>query len=109
MTMHYIPDNAAADYFPATTQADDDGLLAIGGNLTIERLQQAYRRGIFPWYSQNQPILWWTPDPRMVLFPKDLKVSRSLAKNCRNGGYQITVNQAFSQVIQHCANSKRKG
>lgn len=104
----YIPADAPPDYFPPTQYADEEGLLAVGGDLSPQRLYQAYARGIFPWFSDGEPILWWTPDPRMVLLPKQLKVSRSLAKNCRNGGYEITINQAFPQVIKKCAKTLRR-
>ena len=91
--------------FPDISLALDDpnGLLAIGGDLSSGRLLQAYRQGIFPWYSEGQPILWWSPDPRLVLFPSELKISRSLRKTIRKGIFQITVNQAFPQVIRACA------
>lgn len=82
---------------------EPDGLLAIGGDLSTQRLLQAYRSGIFPWYSEGQPILWWSPDPRTVLFPEELKVSRSLAKTLRRGSYRVTLDQAFAQVVDACA------
>lgn len=107
---YWIPFNAPAEDFPPVTNALEypDGLLAIGGDLRPSRLVAAYRRGIFPWYSEDQPILWWSPDPRMVLFPEHLKVSRSLRKNIRNGGFQVTLNRAFHEVIKHCANTPRR-
>lgn len=91
--------------FPPTAQAldDPDGLLAAGGALTPEWLLAAYRRGIFPWYSEGQPILWWSPNPRMVLFPEQIRVRRSLAKRLRNGGFQVTFDRAFGAVIGACA------
>ncbi|APX93942.1 leucyl/phenylalanyl-tRNA--protein transferase [Halomonas sp. 1513] len=91
--------------FPPTNTAldDPDGLLAAGGALTPAWLLAAYRRGIFPWYSDDQPILWWSPDPRMVLFPADLKVRRSLAKRLRNGGFSTSIDRAFASVIAACA------
>jgi len=91
--------------FPAVEQAlrEPDGLLAVGGDLSPARLLNAYRRGIFPWYSAGQPILWWSPDPRTVLFPECLKVSRSLAKVLRQGRYDVTWDHAFEQVIAACA------
>ncbi|WP_163558837.1 leucyl/phenylalanyl-tRNA--protein transferase [Halomonas sp. NO4] len=91
--------------FPPVTQAlrDPDGLLAAGGDLTPEWLLAAYRRGIFPWYGDDQPILWWSPDPRMVLFPEALRVSRSLAKRLRNGGFAVTFDRTFEAVIAACA------
>ena len=82
---------------------EPDGLLAVGGDLTPDRILSAYRRGIFPWYSDNQPILWWSPDPRTVLFPAHLKISRSLRKTLRRGRFRVTIDQAFRDVIAACA------
>lgn len=82
---------------------EPDGLLAVGGDLTAERVLSAYRRGIFPWYSDDQPILWWSPDPRTVLFPARLKISRSLRKTLRQARFRVTMNQAFTEVIEACA------
>jgi leucyl/phenylalanyl-tRNA--protein transferase len=79
------------------------GLLAAGGDLSPRRLLAAYRSGIFPWYSEGEPILWWCPDPRMVLFPAELKVSRSLAKRLRNAGFEVSFDRAFEQVIERCS------
>lgn len=89
--------------FPPLEMANSDGLLAIGGDLSPERLIKAYQNGIFPWYSQGDPILWWSPDPRCVLFPHKHKQSRSLKKNIRRYGYVFTLDQAFSRVISQCA------
>lgn len=82
---------------------DPDGLLAFGGSLGSRRLLNAYRQGIFPWYSEGQPIMWWSPDPRTVVFPEQLRVTRSLRKTMRNAGYRVTLNLAFEQVIEACA------
>ena len=82
--------------------ADKDGLLAIGGDLSIERLLLAYRSGIFPWYNEDEPICWWSPDPRFVLYPAELKVSSSMKTVLQNGKYRFTTNRAFGQVIQNC-------
>lgn len=92
-------------FFPPVQDALDapDGLLAAGGDLCPERLLLAYRSGIFPWYSDDQPLLWWSPDPRMVLFPDEIRIRRSLAKRIRNGGFQLTTNQAFDDVVSACA------
>ncbi|HSH56648.1 MAG TPA: leucyl/phenylalanyl-tRNA--protein transferase [Halomonas sp.] len=92
-------------HFPPVSEAlnDPDGLLAAGGSLAPEWLLSAYRHGIFPWYSDDQPILWWSPDPRMVLFPDEIRISRSLAKRLRNGGFTVTANRAFDTVIEACA------
>lgn len=91
--------------FPPLDKAlqEPNGLLAAGGDLDPQRLIQAYRHGCFPWYQDGQPILWWSPDPRTVLFPDELHVSRSLAKFIRQQQYQVTIDQAFEQVIQGCA------
>lgn len=93
------------DPFPPLERAlkNPNGLLAAGGDLSLERLLEAYRRGVFPWYSGAEPILWWSPDPRMVLYCDDLKVSRSLAKNARNKGYEVRIDTVFEQVLKNCA------
>jgi leucyl/phenylalanyl-tRNA--protein transferase len=82
---------------------EPDGLLAVGGDLSMERLLTAYRRGIFPWYSGDQPILWWSPDPRSVLFPDKLHISRSLRKTLRKQQFKITMDTAFADVIYACS------
>ena len=89
--------------FPPTEEAEGDGLLAVGGDLTKERLLAAYSRGIFPWYEAGQPILWWSPDPRLVLIPEELKISRSLRKVIRKQQFEIRFDAAFQQVIKACA------
>jgi leucyl/phenylalanyl-tRNA--protein transferase len=89
--------------FPPPDYADPSGLLAVGGDLSNERLLEAYRLGIFPWYSDDQPILWWSPDPRLVLDPEDFKIPRSLRKILQKGVFQVTFDHAFEQVIQACA------
>ena len=81
---------------------EPDGLLAVGGDLSVERLLAAYQRGIFPWYSGDQPILWWSPDPRSVLFPDKLHISRSLRKTLRKSHFKITMDTAFAEVIDAC-------
>ena len=88
---------------------DPDGLLAVGGDLSPRRLLRAYRQGIFPWYSEGQPILWWSPDPRCVLLPEDLHVSRSLRKTLRRSAFKITLDQAFESVINACSEPRRDG
>jgi leucyl/phenylalanyl-tRNA--protein transferase len=95
--------------FPPPEGAEDDGLLAIGGDLSVERLVLAYSMGIFPWYSDTYPILWWSPDPRLILIPAELKVSRSLRQTIRKGLYRVTTNVAFEEVIRNCATIPRKG
>jgi len=82
---------------------EPDGLLAIGGDLSVPRLLQAYRQGIFPWYGPGQPILWWSPDPRLVLYPERLHVSHSLAKLLRKNTFEVTLDTAFESVVQACA------
>ncbi|MDH3949297.1 MAG: leucyl/phenylalanyl-tRNA--protein transferase, partial [Gammaproteobacteria bacterium] len=82
---------------------DPDGLLAVGGDLSVERLFAAYQRGIFPWYSGDQPILWWSPDPRSMLFPNKLHISRSLRKTLRKHQFAITFDTAFADVIHACS------
>jgi leucyl/phenylalanyl-tRNA--protein transferase len=89
--------------FPSPHLASKEGLLAVGGDLTRTRLLLAYSSGIFPWYSENEPILWWSPDPRLVLYPDELKISRSLSKVIKKGAYTVTVDCAFEQVITECA------
>ena len=89
--------------FLPVEQASPDGLLAVGGDLRPERLLEAYRHGIFPWYNEDQPILWWSPDPRTVLFPDKLHISRSLKRSLRPGIFNVTLDRYFREVMQHCA------
>lgn len=100
----WINETDAADAFPSveTALTEPPGLLAAGGDLSVERLLAAYRRGIFPWYSQGQPILWWCPDPRTVLFPSELRVSRSLMKTIRNRGFEARFDTDFAGVMASC-------
>ena len=93
--------------FPPVEMSTKEGLLAIGGDLSPERLILAYRIGIFPWYSNNQPILWWSPDPRFVLFPENLKISKSLRRELRKNRFDITRDKAFDQVIKACSEVSR--
>ena len=95
--------------FPPTYQALPEGLLAVGGDYSPERLIQAYQRGIFPWSNSTEPILWWSPSPRMVLFPKEFRVSRSLIKTLRNQTYQIRCDSHFREVIDACGSTQREG
>lgn len=92
--------------FPSPHLATEEGLLAVGGDLSIDRLLLAYSQGIFPWYSEGQPILWWSPDPRMVLYPDEFKRSKSLDKTIRRELYQVTFDTAFGQVINACADTR---
>jgi leucyl/phenylalanyl-tRNA--protein transferase len=87
--------------------ATEEGLLAVGGDLSPERLILAYKNGIFPWYNPGEPILWWSPDPRLVLFPSELHISRSLLRVMRQGRFQVTFNTRFREVIGACARSPR--
>lgn len=95
--------------FPDVSEATEDGLLAIGGDLSVERLVYAYKQGIFPWFSDDEPILWWSPNPRFVLFPEKLKVSKSMKQVLKNKDYVVTVNKNFRAVITECSKAKRQG
>jgi leucyl/phenylalanyl-tRNA--protein transferase len=94
-------------FFPPVSCANEDGLLAIGGDLSVERLALAYKSGIFPWFNEGEPIIWYSPNPRMVLFPKDLKISKSMRQVIRKGAFKVTFNQNFSAVIANCKNVYR--
>lgn len=109
--MRQIPQLRDSDPFPPTNEALDypDGLLAVGGELSAARLIDAYRRGIFPWYEEPQPALWWTPDPRSVLLPEQLHVSRSLRKTLRRNEFRLAVDQRFEQVMRMCAQLRGDG
>ena len=104
----WIPEDAAPDAFPPVTQAmrRPDGLLAMGGDLSLARLVCAYARGIFPWYSRP-PILWWSPDPRAVILPDTLHVSRRLRRRLRGRPFEVTCNRAFAEVVRECAAPRR--
>ena len=95
--------------FPDPALGEPDGLLAIGGDLSSGRLIEAYRNGIFPWYSEGQPILWWSPDPRMILFPKDFIKHKNLRKTINSNKFVISFDQMFEQVIEQCSSIPRKG
>ena len=95
--------------FPDVNEASAEGLLAVGGDLSTERLLHAYAHGIFPWYDSDDPILWWSPDPRFVLYPEDLKVSKSMKQVLRKKQFKVTYNKAFAEVINNCAQAKREG
>lgn len=101
----YIPPRSPADTFPPTRDAlrEPNGLLAVGGDLSAERLLAAYSRGIFPWYSDGDPLLWWTPDPRTVLVPETLRISRSLGKRIRSGRFTVRIDTRFDDVVRACA------
>ena len=94
--------------FPDPETADADGLLAIGGDLEPETLLAAYQKGIFPWYSDDEPILWWCPDPRLVLFPSDVVVSKSMKQVLKKGLFKFSIDEAFDQVIANCREIRMK-
>jgi leucyl/phenylalanyl-tRNA--protein transferase len=104
-----IPWLRSDDPFPPVTRAlrDPNGLLAAGGDLSVPRLIDAYRHGIFPWYGEGQPLLWWSPDPRMVLTPSELRLARSLRKRLRRRDYEIRADTAFEAVIRACARPRK--
>jgi leucyl/phenylalanyl-tRNA--protein transferase len=104
-TITWLSPDADREWFPPLDQALDEpeGLLAAGGDLSTPRLLAAYRRGIFPWYSAGQPVLWWSPDPREVLVPAEFRCTRSLAKTLRNRGFEVTFDRDFDAVVDACA------
>ena len=104
--MIFLQDHQA---FPPVDQANKEGILAVSMNLSIVRLLEAYHKGIFPWYNADEPVLWWTPDPRMVLFPEELKISKSMRKIFRDELFKITYNQDFKAVIENCRDIPRAG
>ncbi|SES28097.1 leucyl/phenylalanyl-tRNA--protein transferase [Pedobacter rhizosphaerae] len=95
--------------FPDPTLAEEDGLLAVGGDLSLERLLVAYSNGIFPWFSEGEPILWYSPHQRCVIYPEQIKISKSMKKVLKEEVFQVTIDQAFKEVIQNCAQMPRKG
>lgn len=105
MQIHFLPPNTPFD-FPPTDLATPDGILAVGGNLQVNTLLKAYQRGIFPWFNENEPIIWWAPDPRMVLFPQDLKIAKSMRPYFNQQKFSVTYNQQFRQVIEACAQAR---
>jgi leucyl/phenylalanyl-tRNA--protein transferase len=107
--LRWLSRTDAPDAFPPPESAlrEPNGLLAAGGDLEPERLLAAYRRGIFPWYEDGQPILWWSPDPRAVLFPAAFKISRSLRRSIIKGGYTVTIDSVFDAVVAACAAPRR--
>ncbi len=94
------------DSFPDPRLTDQEGLLAIGGDLQISTLVKAYSMGIFPWYNEDEPILWWCPDPRLVLFPKEIKVSKSMKQLLKKGEFEFSINTDFEAVIRNCRNTR---
>ncbi|MBT8371100.1 MAG: leucyl/phenylalanyl-tRNA--protein transferase [Deltaproteobacteria bacterium] len=100
MPVYKLPEDLI---FPSPHLASKEGLLAVGGDLSCQRLLLAYSHGIFPWYSEGEPILWWSPDPRLVLYPNEFKVSTSLKKVIKKGTFKVTLDSAFEEVITECA------
>lgn len=96
-------------WFPPVEEADADGLLAVGGDLSVARLELAYRSGIFPWYNEEEPPLWWSPNPRFVLYVDELKVSKSMQQVLRSGKFSFSMNKCFAEVIGHCQKTARPG
>lgn len=95
--------------FPDPGGADKSGLLAIGGDLSLERLILAYSQGIFPWFSENEPIMWWSPDPRMIIYPRSVKISKSLDQALRNKNFEVRFDTVFENVIRLCSRVERHG
>jgi len=107
---YYIPPlSKYSSTFPDPRQASDEGLLAYGGDLSSHRLLFAYKKGIFPWYSKDDPILWWSPNPRLLLYPENFKVRKSFRRVLRSEKFSVTFDQNFSEVIEHCATVFREG
>ena len=104
--MYFIGPN---DKLPPVNLADDDGLLAVSRDISSERLKEAYYNGIFPWYNEGQPVLWWSPDPRMVLFPENLKIAKSMRPLLNQDRFRVTFNREFEKVIENCGEIDRKG
>jgi len=106
MEIVYLSENKR---LPDPVSSDKSGLLAVGGLLTAERLLEAYSKGIFPWYSEGEPVLWWSPDPRLVLFPRRLHVSKQMRRLLKRDVFQVTVNNDFSKVMEMCGAVRRNG
>ena len=104
--MHFLTQKIE---FPDASEASVEGLLAVGGDLSSKRLLHAYQNGIFPWFDKQEPILWWSPDPRFVLFPNNLKVSKSMKQLLKKNVFKVTENTVFNKVIENCAQKKRVG
>lgn len=111
LRLHWLDPRNPQEPFPAVSMAlaDPNGLLAIGGDLSVHRLLRAYRQGIFPWFNPDEPILWWAPDPRAVFRPDSLRISRSLGKTLRRDDYAVTLDRAFPEVIAACGAERRDG
>jgi len=106
---YFITEIGMPHIFPDPREASDEGLLAYGGDLNPNRILTAYRKGIFPWFNEGDPILWWSPDPRLLLYPKEFKVSKSLRRVIRNRGFEIEFDRDFKSVINYCSTVPREG
>ncbi|MFW2441079.1 MAG: leucyl/phenylalanyl-tRNA--protein transferase [Arenicellales bacterium] len=106
--MQLITADTPETQFPSPNSASEEGLVAVGGEITTRRVLSAYRQGIFPWYSEDQPVLWWSPEPRAILYPDGIKISRSLKKTLRHSNFSITADKAFSEVIKACAGPRTR-
>ena len=107
---YYLPELRRSSHdFPDPKRAGDEGLLAFGGDLNPHRILKAYRTGIFPWFNPKDPILWWSPNPRMILYPKDFKTSKSFRRVLRNKGYEVRFDSDFEKVITYCGSVPREG
>lgn len=106
---YYIPQLQTAHIFPNARNAGEEGLLAYGGDLNPHRILKAYREGIFPWFNPDDPILWWSPNPRMLLYPQDFKTSKSFRRVLRNKGFEVRFDTNFEAVIHHCGDVPRAG
>ena len=104
--MYFLTDELV---FPPVDNANVEGLLAVGGDLSPERLLLAYQSGIFPWFDNDSIILWWSPDPRMILYPNEIKISKSMRKVIRDNKFTLTVNTCFKEVLEHCSSVPRAG
>lgn len=107
MPVYWLPKDRII--FPSGHTANADGIVALGGDLSVNRLLLAYQNGIFPWFNDDDPLVWWCPDPRFVLYPQDLKVSKSMRPYFNQKKFQVTVDQAFETVIRNCKTAKREG
>jgi leucyl/phenylalanyl-tRNA--protein transferase len=105
----YIPELRSSHIFPNPRDAGEEGLLAFGGDLNPNRILKAYRNGIFPWFNPDDPVLWWSPNPRLVLYPEDFKTSKSFRRVLRNKGFEVRFDTDFEAVITHCGNVPREG
>ena len=108
-SLPWLPEHALWFPSPESALVEPDGLLAVGGDLSSKRLVLAYENGIFPWYSDDQPILWWSPDPRCVIFPENIHVSRSLRRSLNKDYFSVTADRAFSRIMRLCGSTRAEG